>query len=68
MLLGKCRSMDGLHVMRHFAKDDVLIRFVHHGNGGAGEFAMIIVGRRRGCLLVAGRKAKLRVEDEGIIA
>ena len=40
MLLGKRRSMDGEHVVRHFAKDDIFVRFVHHDKSGGQEFAV----------------------------
>jgi hypothetical protein len=40
MLLGKRRSMDGEHVVRHFAKDDIFVRFVHRDKSGAQVFAV----------------------------
>jgi hypothetical protein len=68
MLLSERRSMESEYVMRHFAKDDIFMRFVHCGKSGAREFGMLVVSRRRARLLIAGIEAELRMKDECILA
>jgi hypothetical protein len=68
MRLGQRRIVDGEYLVRHLAKDDVFVRFVHGGKAGAREFAVLMLDGRRARLLIGGKMTELRMEDECIIA